>query len=204
MGRLTLRYKVSLAVAAIAVLGVALALLASTRAEGGAASTELVGVSNLGVRVSPTAGVQGTLEYTNTADGTLLRLGKRYDATFYRVEGTDARGDCYGVARGEGAEHRLNSLRCGEDFPSLDRPVLDASVFEKPTDSPARFDQLIGWTVDRVALIQLQNTSGETLVEQAPTDNFYYVPSGQVPDHGVRLVALDEAGSVIWQIGVRE
>ena len=201
---MTLRYKVSLAFAAIAVLGVALALFASTRAEGGATSTELVGMSNHGVRVTPTAGVQAVLERTKTADGTLLRLGKKYDATFYRVEGTDTRGDCYGVARGEGAEHSLHSLSCGEGFPSLDRPVLDASVFRKLHDGPARFDQLKGWTVDRVALIQLQNMSGETLVEQAPTDNFYYVPRSQVPDHGVRLVALDEAGSVIWQIGVRE
>ena len=40
---MTLRYKVSLAFAAITVLGVALALFASTRAEGGAASTDPVG-----------------------------------------------------------------------------------------------------------------------------------------------------------------
>jgi hypothetical protein len=200
---MALRYKVSLVFAAVAVLGVALALLASTRAEGGAATAGLVGVSNVGERVTPTAGVQGVLEHTKTADGTLLRLGKKYDTTFYRVEGTDKRGDCYGVARGEGAEHRLNSLRCGDNFPTLDRPVLDASVFARRTDGPARFDQLKGWTVDRVALIQLRNKVGETLVEQAPTDNFYYVPRSQMPEHGVRLVALDEAGSVIWQIGVR-
>lgn len=202
---MTVRSKLSLAVVAtIATLGFAFALFLSTRAEGGAGSSELVGVSNVGVPVAPTAGVRGVLDHTRTADGTLMRLGKRYDTTFYRVDGTEERGDCYGVARGEGAAHRLNSLRCGEQFPSHDTPVLDASVFEVPTGSLAQFDQLKGWTVDRVALIQLQNKSGETLVEQDPTGNFYYVPRSQVPDGGVRLVALDATGSVIWQNGVRE
>ena len=150
----------------------------------------------------------GARAHEQTADGDLLRLGEKYDTTFYRVEGTGAHGDCYGVGRGEGAEHTLHSLGCGEDeadFPSLDRPVLDASVFRGIWGGPSHFDQLKGWTVDRVALIQLQNKSGETLVEQVPTDNFYYVPRSLVPDGvGVRLVAFDEAGSVIWQNGVRE
>jgi hypothetical protein len=202
---MTARSKFPLAlVATIAILGFALALFLSTRAEGGAGSPELVGVRNAGVPVAPTAAVRGVLVHTDTADGTLLRLGKKYDTTFYRVEGTNKRGDCYGVARGEGAAHRINSLRCGGDFPSLDNPVLDASVFEAAIGSPAQYDQLKGWTVDRVALIQMQTRSGETLVERAPTGNFYYVPRSQVPDGGVRLVALDATGSIIWQNGVRE
>src|SRR5262245_58102803 len=181
---MTVRYKISVAFAAIAVLGVALALFASTRAEGGAASAEPAGVSNLGERVTPTAGMRWVLDRTNKQPtATFLRLGEKYDTTFYRVEGVEGRGwrgDCYGIGRGEGAEHTLHSLSCGDDFPSLDRPVLDASVFRGTLDTPGHFDQLAGWTVDRVALIQLQSRSGETLVEQVPTDNFYYVPRGLV------------------------
>lgn len=196
----TLRSKASLLlVAAVAASGVVLALLLSARAEGGGSPPELVGMSNRGVPVQAAAGVKQVLEQTGTADGTLKRLGAKGDATFYLVEGTAHRGDCYGVARGAGPDHRLNSLTCSRQFPSGAMPVLDSSVYEE-TAGGARFDQLKGWTVNRVASIELRNEAGVTLLRRVPTDNFYYVPREVMPSDGVELAALDRAGSTIWAI----
>ena len=197
---MALRSKLALAAfTGVLAFALALTLLLSTRAEGGAPPPELVSVANRGTPVAPTAGVQAVLERTKTADGTLKRLGKESDTTFYSVEDTAERGDCYGVARGVGAAHMLNSLTCGSAFPSVDTPVLDASVYEA-TSTGARFDQLKGWTVDRVATIELRDKEGRTLAELAPTSNFYYLPREQMPVDGVQLVARDGTGVEIWRI----
>lgn len=171
-----------------------------TRAEGGAVPNEYLRISNAGVAISPTPLMQSVLEKTDTADGALLRLGTNRDATFYRITGTAAHGDCFGVGRGDGSAQTLNFITCGVDFPSVENPVLDGSTFELSPGGSSRFDQLTGWASDRVSSLALYDASGAELLQLKPSNNVYYIPRAEMPNNVVRLAARDASGAVIWEL----
>jgi hypothetical protein len=173
---------------------VACAALAATSAQG---TTDRLGLSSFANHGRGPAAVAPAMRAALQRAGAVapgrmlaLRDGRAF-IEFDRATG----GNCYGIRRREVARF---SFTCWSDFPSTAHPLLDQSVFGANVGEPIHVIEAQGFAADGVAAVAVEDATGTTVARTSVVGNVYSIEG--LPATGIRLVALDGSGRVLFAV----
>ena len=159
-------------VAAVVVVGVAAAVVATLAAQRAGSDPGGLSAANLGrpAELPPRAAAQ--LAATGRYSGAdIFLLGRRAERTYYRLDGT-SEGSCYAI----GIHDALGLIKCSQSGKA--ESLFDLSVVERSSsDSGVRLVSVDGVAADGIAAIQVVDPEGRKVLEAPVTANIYRLAS---------------------------
>jgi hypothetical protein len=168
--------------------------LASTAAQG---TTDRLGLSSIanGGRERIVAGPAMRAELQPAGAGSEGRVLARRDGRTFIEFARAGNGNCYGIQKRDAARF---AFTCWSDFPSPAHPILDQSVFGADAGEPIHLIEAQGFAADGVSVIAVEDATGTPIARVPVVANVYRLEG--LPKTGVRLVALDASGRVLFAV----